>query len=175
MALRIGVYPCLLPSMVTLTLRGIRLKAAFEAEGIPVIEGFPGLAQDVLGLPRRKKDLAGLLKGLRRSGLQWRGEPSHDEVDAMTAALVGHFWLQGMSHSLGNSDEVAIVAPRLNAHPVRLEPYLRLAENYLALRHGAVVSETGTVLHVPATRTRGQMFAALDTLWLKTISSAVPA
>lgn len=90
MALRIGVYPCLLPSMVRLTERGMALARAFTAAGLPVIEGFPGSAQDALGIPRKKTDLGALRQGLIDYGLTVpERRIRHDELDALTAALVG--------------------------------------------------------------------------------------
>jgi predicted nuclease with RNAse H fold len=112
MALRIGVYPCLLPSMVRLTERGIALKRVFEAAGLAVIEGFPGSAQDWLGIPRKKTDVGALRQGLEDYGLVVRAERiSHDELDALTAALVGQFWLRGEFHAFGNEEEGVIVTP----------------------------------------------------------------
>ena len=51
---RMGYRPfwTLLPSMVNLTLRSIRLRETLESTGIKVIEVYPGAAQDRLGLPR---------------------------------------------------------------------------------------------------------------------------
>ena len=49
----INVYPCLLPSMQRLTERGIHLAARLRACGVPVIESYPGAAQDILGIPRK--------------------------------------------------------------------------------------------------------------------------
>lgn len=165
MALRIGVYPCLLPSMVRLTRRGIALKARFEAEGLAVIEGFPGSAQDALGIPRKKSDLAGLRQGLMDYGLVVPDRRiGHDELDALTAALVGQFWLRGEFHAFGNEEEGVIVTPCRWRGAVRLEPYTRVAENYLAFRWGLRVGATGPVVAVPRARTNKALFAALDGL-----------
>jgi len=163
MALRIGVYPCLLPSMVRLTQRGIALKRVFEGEGLPVIEGFPGSAQDALGIPRKKTDLAGLRRGLREHGLNLPDRPvKHDELDALTAALVGQFWLRGEYHAFGNEEEGVIVTPCRFRGVVRLEPYSRMVENYLAFRWGLRVGESGPVVTAPRAKTNKAMFAAID-------------
>ena len=57
MSLGIGVFPCLIPSMVNLTMRGIRLAKAFEEKGVSVIESYPGAAQDILGIPRKQRGI----------------------------------------------------------------------------------------------------------------------
>jgi predicted nuclease with RNAse H fold len=49
----INVYPCLLPSMQGLTRRGMRLATRLRRLGIPVIESYPGAAQDIMGIPRK--------------------------------------------------------------------------------------------------------------------------
>ena len=49
----VNVYPCLLPSMQGLTRRGMRLAERLRSMGIPVIESYPGAAQDILGIPRK--------------------------------------------------------------------------------------------------------------------------
>lgn len=165
MALRIGVYPCLLPSMVRLTHRGIALKRVFEAEGLPVIEGFPGSAQDALGIPRKKTDMAGLRQGLIDYGIVVPDRPiKHDELDALTAALVGHFWLRGEVHAFGNEEEGPIITPCRFRGTVRLEPYSRIAENYLAFRWGLRVGKTGPLVASPRMKTNKSLFAALDEL-----------
>ncbi len=165
MALRIGVYPCLLPSMVRLTHRGIALKKTIESHGIPVIEGFPGSAQDALGIPCKKADLVGLRQGLIDYGLKLPARTlKHDELDAITAALVGQFWLAGEVHAFGNDDEGPIITPCRTRGQVRLEPYSRLAENYLAFRWGLRNHPAGVPLKPVPAKTNKAFFAALDQL-----------
>ena len=120
MALRIGVHPCLLPSMVRLTHRVIALKKTIESHGIPVIEGFPGSARDALGIPRKKADLVGL--------------------------------------------EGTIITPCRTRGQVRLEPYSRLAENYLAFRWGLRNHPAGVPLKPVPAKTNKAFFASLDAL-----------
>jgi len=107
-------FPTLLPSMVGLTLRGIALLAKLQALGCEVVEVYPGMAQDVLGIPRKQADLAGLERGLRRAGV--RGLPrarriTHDELDAATCALVAAMHLEGATESMGPGTPVAMVFP----------------------------------------------------------------
>ena len=110
-------FPTLLPSMVGLTLRGIALAERLRAAGLAVVEVYPGMSQDILGIPR-KRDRAGLLRGLRRAGV--RGiprarRPSHDELDAATAALVGMLHLEGRTEIIGPGAVSPLVAPRAAA------------------------------------------------------------
>ena len=97
----IGVYWCFLPSMKALTLRGIQLAAQLRAAGHVVIESYPGAAQDLLGVPRKGKGLDALRAGLKSFGIVGDLEVSHDELDAITAALVGLFYLRGEYEALG--------------------------------------------------------------------------
>src|SRR3989304_10053445 len=50
----VNVYPSLIPSMQKLTARGMKLANQFRSMGIPVIESFPGAAQDIMGIPRKR-------------------------------------------------------------------------------------------------------------------------
>src|SRR5262249_16232997 len=66
----INVYPCLLPSMQGLTRRGMRMAARFRSEGIPVIESYPGAAQDIMGIPRKGAGIEFLRQGLVDFGIR---------------------------------------------------------------------------------------------------------
>lgn len=111
----INVYPCLIPSMQKLTSRGMRIAAALRSHGVPVIESYPGAAQDILGIPRKRASLEFLAAGLREFGLSgsWIStKVTHDELDAITSAMVGLFWLHGRFEALGNSDEDYLIIPQ---------------------------------------------------------------
>ena len=69
MSLGIGVFPCLIPSMVKLTMRGMRLAKTFEDRGLSVIESYPGAAQDILGMPRKQRGIKLLCESLIRFGI----------------------------------------------------------------------------------------------------------
>ncbi len=100
----IGVYWCLLPSMKALTMRGIKLAAELRRLRLGlqvVIESYPGAAQDLLGVRRKSKALDALRHGLKEFGIVGNLEVSHDELDAVTAALVGLFYLRGEYEALG--------------------------------------------------------------------------
>jgi predicted nuclease with RNAse H fold/uncharacterized protein YprB with RNaseH-like and TPR domain/adenylate kinase family enzyme len=109
---RIPVYPALIRQMQGLTQRGIELARRLEAEGIRVIESYPGAAQDILGIPRKGLDEKLLDRGLRQFGFRIAGEKSHDELDAITSALVGYFYLADDFEAIGAEDEGYMVIPR---------------------------------------------------------------
>lgn len=107
-------FPTLLPSMVGLALRGIALATRLRATGVSVLEVYPGMAQDVLGIPRKQHGLDALARGLRREGV--RGLPrsrrvTHDELDAATCALVGVLHLEGHTATMGPPSDVPFVYP----------------------------------------------------------------
>jgi predicted nuclease with RNAse H fold len=113
-------YPCLIPSMQRLTLRGIYLGNEFRMLGCTVIESYPGAAQDILGIPRKRKSMEYLIKGLQSFGIKGvydRKGITHDEIDAITAALVGYFYLAGKYERLGNEKEGYLIIPDIEAKP----------------------------------------------------------
>src|SRR5260370_22265414 len=92
----ISVFWCLLPSMQMLTRRGIKLADELRKAGCKVIDTYPGAAQDALGIPRKKASLEELKRGLFRAGITGEfvtADVTHDEIDAITSALVGLFFL----------------------------------------------------------------------------------
>ncbi|MNY19853.1 hypothetical protein D3C86_1533080 [compost metagenome] len=107
-------YPPLIKSMQQLTLRGIELAQIFRSFGYQVIESFPGAAQDVLGMPRKQTDLPQLISSLQQFGLKGdfiNGLLSHDEIDAITAALVGHFFTDNKYEAIGTTEEGYLIIP----------------------------------------------------------------
>lgn len=114
----VGVYPCLIPSMQKLTCRGIQLAEKFRKLGIPVIESYPGAAQDILAIPRKRAGLNYLADALAEFGIYdnfTQRKISHDELDAITSAIVGIFFWTGMFEDIGNLDEEYLIIPDLNA------------------------------------------------------------
>ena len=112
----INVYPCLIKSMQKLTARGIKLSQVFEDHGYQVIESYPGAAQDILRFPRRRINLKELEIDLMNMGIvpsSDKGTVTHDEVDALTSALVGYFYLAGMYEAIGNIEEGYLIIPDL--------------------------------------------------------------
>ena len=111
----ISVFWCLLPSMQMLTRRGIRLATELRSTGCKVIESYPGAAQDILGIPRKKASLLELKWGLSRAGITGdfvTAHITHDEVDAITSALVGLFYLADDYIALGTAAEDYLIVPR---------------------------------------------------------------
>lgn len=112
----VNVYPSLLPSMQKLTARGIRLAEIFRSHGLPVIESYPGAAQDVMRIPRKGAGEEWLKLGLKNFGIRGkyaRSKVTHDELDAITSALVGTFHLAELSEELGTANEPPLIIPRL--------------------------------------------------------------
>lgn len=116
----INVYPALIPSMQRLTARGIRLAARFRQLGLPVIESYPGAAQDIMGIPRKRASMDMLRDGLAEFGVGGAyliDQVSHDELDAITSAVVGVFFWSGKFESLGAEEEEALIIPDLQTNP----------------------------------------------------------
>ena len=118
----VNVYPALIPSMQRLTARGMRLAAAFRQLGYPVIESYPGAAQDIMGIPRKRKGLEYLEQGLAEFGVSGsfiKKAVTHDELDAITSAIVGIFFWAGRVERLGADPlaEEALMIPDLRVDP----------------------------------------------------------
>lgn len=114
----VNAYPTLLPSMQKLTKRGIELAERLRKLGIPVIESYPGVVQDIIGLPRKQASLKLLKKGLGKFGLTGeflKRDVSHDEIDAITSAIVGLFFLSHDYEAIGDLRENLMIIPDLNA------------------------------------------------------------
>ena len=113
----VNVYPCLIRSMQSLTVRGIRLAQILRAHGIPVIESFPGAMQDILGMPRKRVSLELLKQAIAEYGLEGRfihETITHDELDALSSAIVGQFFWAGRYEALGNEAEDYLIIPSLS-------------------------------------------------------------
>jgi predicted nuclease with RNAse H fold len=112
--LRRGIrfFPITLGPMRLLTKRGIHLKRALARRGYPVIEVYPGAAQDIWHTGRKQHGLSKLRKGLEKLGVKGLNKNmGGDELDAATAALVGKFFLHGKAEVLGDFKRGAIVIP----------------------------------------------------------------
>jgi len=112
--LRRGIrfFPVTLGPMRKLTARGIRLRKILEKKGFKVIEVYPGGAQDVLGIPRKQHGLDKLRKGLQKMRIKGLSERmTHDELDAVTSALVGKMFLEDRTEAFGKIDG-QIVMPK---------------------------------------------------------------
>src|SRR4029077_1092966 len=118
-------------SMQKLTLRGIRLRRAIESMPSPprVIESYPGAAQDILCIPRKQKSLDLLREGLRRLGLNGTGleTRSHDEMDAITSAIVGRYFEAGLFEPMGIPSEAQLIVPKIRPLVFDNNPVICLA------------------------------------------------
>lgn len=113
----VNVYPSLIPSMQRLTARGMELAAHFRKVGVPVIESYPGAAQDIMGIPRKRAGLQYLKQGLADFGVSGNFQIEdvvHDELDAITSAIVGLFFWSGKFEALGNPAEEYLIIPDLD-------------------------------------------------------------
>jgi predicted nuclease with RNAse H fold len=111
----ISIFWCLLPTMKGLTVRGMRLAQRLREAGLTVIESYPGAAQDLLGIPRKGSSLEELKWGLGRAGIEGdflHTKVTHDEVDAITSALVGLFYMADEYIGLGNAEEDYLIVPK---------------------------------------------------------------
>jgi predicted nuclease with RNAse H fold len=107
----IRFFPITLGPMRMLTDRGLALKAKITAMGYRVVECYPGAAQDLWGIPRQHRGRKGLRNGLQKLGVRGLAETiTGDELDAVTAALVGRWLLLGRGEMLGGWE--GIVIPR---------------------------------------------------------------
>jgi len=112
----VNVYPCLIKSMQRLTARGINLARIFKERGFRVIESYPGAAQDILRFPRKRINLKELKTDLMNMGIKPSSDKqtiTHDEIDALTSALVGYFYLAEMYEAIGNPKEGYLIIPHL--------------------------------------------------------------
>ncbi len=109
----IRFFPLTLGPMRMLTERGMRLKKVIEKRGIPVIEIYPGAAQDIWKINRKQGGLAKLRSGLEKIGLKGLTKGMNgDELDAVSGALVGRLYLEGRAEVLGDTAEGAIIVPK---------------------------------------------------------------
>ncbi|MDO9324696.1 MAG: hypothetical protein Q7T80_07025 [Methanoregula sp.] len=100
----IRVYPTLIKSMQNLTRRGMGLARRFREAGYTVIESYPGGTQDILEFPRKKTNLRQLEIDLMAMGIvpySDREPVIHDQIDALTSALVGYFFWPGCTRRSG--------------------------------------------------------------------------
>jgi len=115
---RMGIkfFPVTLGPMRKLTARGIKLRRILESEGFKVIESFPGAVQDVLKMPRKQRGIGKLRKALIEYGIKGdinKEKISGHELDAITSALVGKFYLEEDYLAIGDPEEILMILPRV--------------------------------------------------------------
>jgi histidinol phosphatase-like PHP family hydrolase/predicted nuclease with RNAse H fold/dephospho-CoA kinase len=157
----IPAYPALIDSMRLLTQRGIRLRRAIEqsSRAPRVIESYPGAAQDILCIPRKQRSLDLLREGLRRLGLNGEGleTRSHDEMDAITSAIVGRYFEAGLFEPMGISREAQLIVPKIRPLVFDTNPVICLAgktgagksvvARYLSVFYGFEWVRTRNIIH----------------------------
>lgn len=111
--MKIRFFPISLGPMRMLTARGMRLRAAFEKEGLEVIESFPGAIQDMLGMPRKQAGLRELELALREYGVRANSPLTGDELDGITSALVGLMYVKDEYLAIGDPNEGLMILPRV--------------------------------------------------------------
>jgi predicted nuclease with RNAse H fold len=110
---RIKFFPITLGPMRKLTERGIKLKKILKVKGFRVIEVYPGGSQDVWNIPRKQRGIKKLMNGLKKMGIKGLKKTMNDhELDAITCALTGKYFLDGNGEVLGTIDN-GIVMPKL--------------------------------------------------------------
>ena len=131
----VNSYPALINSMQELTKRGMNLSMKLRKMGYPVIECFPGAAQDILQIPRKRTDLDLLKTGLVRIGIHGDFETRnviHDELDAITAALVGKFFIDGYFEPIGIPEENDMIVPSVQKRKDNFDLVLGITGNISA-------------------------------------------
>ncbi len=110
----IKFFPINFGGMRQLTIRGIRLRKRLSSLGFNVIETYPGAAQDILGLPRAKRNPNELRRRLiEMFNLKLIAEckiTTHI-LDAITCAIVGKMFLEGKYMALGDPTEILMILP----------------------------------------------------------------
>lgn len=104
-------FPITLGPMRKLTARGMKLATELRSRNYLVYEGYPGAAQDILGIPRKGKGVPALASGLSALGLKFSSDATHDELDAITCAYVGLMHTKNWSELIGVEDEGQILLP----------------------------------------------------------------
>jgi len=106
------VFPPRAPAMEKLTLRAIEITRQIKREGLQIIEVHPTSTRKALKIPTKdwgKIQNIFLHMGLK-GDLEKRVLTPH-EIDAVTAALTGHLYLQGKTELIGNDEEGYIIVP----------------------------------------------------------------
>lgn len=106
------VFPPRFPAMEKLTLRAIRIVRELTRRRFKVIEVHPTSTRKALKMPTKdwKKIQTIFLRIGLEGDLKTRVLTPH-EIDAVTAALTGHLYIQGKTELIGDKKEGYIVVP----------------------------------------------------------------
>src|SRR3989344_8118899 len=105
---KIKIFSPLLPTMIPLTERGIRLKKSIRGK---LIEVFPGAVFDSAKIPRKNTQIAvaKLVKKVLNANLEGAG--NQHERDAAAAVIAGYLYYHGKAEHVGDRTEGSIVIP----------------------------------------------------------------
>ena len=107
-----GTMPLVLPPILALARRGIRIAKALRAAGHDVIEVFPTATAKILGFFR--PDKLKMRVPLRRLGVKIVPQKvTIHELDAVLAAYTGLLYLRGLARPVGD-ERGAIVVPSIS-------------------------------------------------------------
>ena len=106
------VFPPRFPAMEKLTLRAIRIVRELTRRRFKVIEVHPTSTRKALKMPTKdwKKIQTIFIRIGLEGDLKTRVLTPH-EIDAITAALTGHLYIQGKTELIGDKKEGYIVVP----------------------------------------------------------------
>ena len=116
------VFPPGLPAMKKLTLRAMELNRLITEMGIQTIEVHPTSTRKALGMPTKDwKTIKGILKSIGLAGSISKHALTPHEIDAITAALTGYLYMEGLTEFVGNHEEGYIIVPiKQNWREIRL-------------------------------------------------------
>jgi predicted nuclease with RNAse H fold len=106
------VFPPRFPAMEKLTLRAIRIAKELTKRQLKVIEVHPTSTRIALKIPT--KDWGKIHTIFLRIGLEGNLKTrllTPHEIDAVTAALTGHLYIQGKTELIGDRKEGSIIVP----------------------------------------------------------------
>ncbi|MEM2119369.1 MAG: DUF429 domain-containing protein [Candidatus Bathyarchaeia archaeon] len=107
------VIPPSFSAMQTLTLRAMELSKLIADKGHVIIEVHPTSTRKVLKMPAKNwKEIQNKLRLMGLTGEINKRELSPHEIDAATAALTAHLYVQGQTENVGNKGEGYIVIPK---------------------------------------------------------------
>ncbi|MEM1539860.1 MAG: DUF429 domain-containing protein [Candidatus Bathyarchaeia archaeon] len=116
------IFPPGLPAMKTLTLRAIRLNKLITELGAQTIEVHPTSTRKALGMPAKDwKTIQNILNRIGLAGSISQRTLAPHEIDAVTAALTGYFYMKSLTESVGDHEEGFIVVPiKLDWREIRI-------------------------------------------------------
>jgi len=106
------VFPPRFPAMEKLTLRAIKIAQQIKREKLHIIEVHPTSTRKALKIPTKDwEKIQNIFLHMSLKGdLETHVLTSH-EIDAVTAALTGHLYLQGKIDLIGDEEEGYTVVP----------------------------------------------------------------